>query len=192
MSAYTPEFTYGAIHDENGHWTGKQGLVPWPAHLAPRRREMAQERPDIELTKKGEAHVAAALREANGVFFLMLDRNDREAIATTIERLIGMLDDMDGDCDLEPWLGTAFGDDREGDSSDDEPEESDMDSDDEPSLGWNERGDFGWMSPFCVDLEDEETDQNGDEGDYSRSEDDAMAKELYCLAFHTFPGGQGL
>ncbi|MBN9079694.1 MAG: hypothetical protein BGN87_18575 [Rhizobiales bacterium 65-79] len=97
--SYIPEYAYGAIHDDNGRWTGKYGLVPWPAHLRP------QETPDIELTKKGEAYVAAALAEADGVFFLTLDRNDRTSVATTIERLIDMLDAVDGDENLEPSLG---------------------------------------------------------------------------------------
>jgi hypothetical protein len=97
--SYIPEYAYGAIHDDNGRWTGKYGLVPWPAHLRP------QETPDIELTKKGEAYVAAALAEADGVFFLTLDRNDRTSVATTIERLIDMLDALDGDENLEPSLG---------------------------------------------------------------------------------------
>ena len=58
--SYIPEYVYGAIHDANGRWTGEHGLVPWPAHLRP------QETPDIELTKKGEAYVAAALADHGG------------------------------------------------------------------------------------------------------------------------------
>lgn len=52
-----------------------------------------------------------ALAEADGVFFLTMAKGDRLSIATTIERLIDMLDAMDDDPDLEdddpaePWLG---------------------------------------------------------------------------------------
>lgn len=53
----------------------------------------------------------------------------REQIEADIERLIGLLDSLDGDCDFEPSLGApvfgADGVDLEGD-----------DSDFEPSLGW--------------------------------------------------------
>lgn len=65
----------------------------------------------------------------------------RRAIEDEIERLLSMLDAMDGDCDLEdtgdaePWLGAPIygfngkhAHDLEGDSSDDEP-----------SLGWPEQ-----------------------------------------------------
>lgn len=43
----------------------------------------------------------------------------RRAVEDEIERLIGLLDGMDPDPDLEPWLGV--GDDREEDGSDAEP-----------------------------------------------------------------------
>jgi hypothetical protein len=98
MPSYIPEHVYGH---------------PWPLHLARSQ--------DIELTKKGEAYAEAAdrvdnlppplLAEAHGVFFLTLNPNDRASIATTVERLINMLDAMDGDenlestADEEPWLG---------------------------------------------------------------------------------------
>lgn len=42
------------------------------------------------------------------------------------------------------------------------------------------------------DLEPEETNQNGDEGDYGMCEDDALTGQLYCLAFVPLEGGQGL
>ena len=71
---------------------------------------------------------------------------DRAGVELFIERLIAMLDAIDGDPDLE-------------DGNDAEPEE---------------------------------TDQNGDEGDYSMSEDAATAAQLCCLPICTFPGGQGL
>jgi hypothetical protein len=127
MTSYIPEHVYGR---------------PWPLHLARSQ--------DIELTKKGEAYVGLA--EADGVFFLTINRNDRTSIATTIERLINILDAMDGDenlestADEEPWLGWPTGhgpaqlfrdmpqDDREQDDSDAEDGH-----DDEPTLGW-ERG----------------------------------------------------
>lgn len=41
------------------------------------------------------------LAEADGVFFITLAKGDRASIATTIHRLIDMLDAMDGEPDLE-------------------------------------------------------------------------------------------
>ncbi len=140
MSAYVPEFTYGFTGwDERNQPT--YGLLPWPRHIQPRKPEQ-----DIRSAKKGESHVEAALAEAGGVFFLTLDRNDRLSIATTIERLLALLDEMDGDPDLE---------------------------------------DFS-------DAEPEETDQNGDEGDYGMCEDDATEAQLYGVYPVSLPGGQGL
>lgn len=43
-----------------------------------------------------------------------------------------------------------------------------------------------------ADFEAEESDQNGDEGDYSRCEDDGLASELHGLHFGPLMGGQGL
>jgi hypothetical protein len=48
---------------------------------------------------------------------------DREAVEAEIERLIDLLDKLDGDCDFEPSLGVGgcyASDDREGDNADDE------------------------------------------------------------------------
>lgn len=118
MPSYIPEHYFGAVYDGNGHWTGQYGLVPWPEHLKP--RELLPS--GVELTKKGEAYAEAALAEAKGVFFVTLDRYDRTSIATTIERLIDMLDALDDDPDME-------------DTADDEDG-----ADDEPSLGWTASG----------------------------------------------------
>jgi hypothetical protein len=52
----------------------------------------------------------AALGDQRGIF-LPIDPHDRTGLAATIERLIALLDALDGDPDLEPWLGS--GDDRE-------------------------------------------------------------------------------
>jgi hypothetical protein len=198
--SYIPEHVYGAIHDDNGRWTGEYGLVPWPAHLRP------QETPDVELTKKGEAYVAAALAEADGVFFVTLSKDDRAGIATTIERLIGMLDAIDGDenleetGDLEPMLGWPGRgpsalvkdmphDDREGEAhwTDAGPmyELEQDDSDAEQSLGANEMPNgesqehwavSSWMDE-CEDVSEDEGAQddrepNGDETDFDGGERD--------------------
>lgn len=71
-----------------------------------------------------------------------LNAADRQSIENEIERLIGLLDGMDGDTDLEPWLGwpndglppntKIFGD-REHDDCDLEDG-----ADSEPDLGWTE------------------------------------------------------
>lgn len=75
----------------------------------------------------------------------------RRAVEDEIERLIGLLDGIDGDPDMEPWLGD--GDDRELDGSDDEPSHGWSDDIDqtrlvptgssqsdecEPDIGWTE------------------------------------------------------
>lgn len=103
------------------------------------------------------------------IFFLILDARDRVSIATTIERLIGVLDaldpdpDLEPDADSEPWLGwrdAAFGrsitdcvdgarhDDREDEDEHggdivDEPHDQLDQGDDEPLLGWVERDSQG-------------------------------------------------
>ncbi|WP_107341489.1 hypothetical protein [Agrobacterium pusense] len=66
------------------------------------------------------------VRRAGTLFFACAD-NDRAAISTSIERLIDLLDAMDGDPDLEPYLADTSGprggsaDDREGEDADFEP-----------------------------------------------------------------------
>jgi hypothetical protein len=63
----------------------------------------------------------------DGTLFFECPETSRAAIATSIERLIDLLDALDDDPDLEPYLAdySGQGDDREGD-----------DSDLEPSCGW--------------------------------------------------------
>lgn len=120
--AYLPEQVYG-LNTTLLRQTGRleYGLHPLPDHL--RRREHPS---GVELTKKDERYVQAALAEADGVLFLTLDGRDRVSLATTIERLINLLDDLEPDADLEPVNGWSetFGcgiveaqatDDREGD-----------------------------------------------------------------------------
>lgn len=82
----------------------------------------------------------------------------RATLEAYIEQLIALLDDMDGDENMEPSL------------ADTHPRHSDLEADDcdlEPSLGWTN----GWLSPGTLgglhDLE-----PNGDEQDTSFSEDD--------------------
>ncbi|RWH32210.1 hypothetical protein [Mesorhizobium sp.] len=117
----------------------------------------------VDLTKKGEAYAAAAARET---LTLIIDRSSRKELATSIEALIDMLDDLSPDPDLEdgadaePWLGwtdrgpqassnmfmegrgSAYDDreaeDEHGGDINDEPQADD--SDDEHSLGWTEEG----------------------------------------------------
>ncbi len=110
--------------------------------------------PAIELTKKGEAYAAAALAEADGIIFLVLDSRDRTTLATTIERLIGLLDEQDGDPDLEASLGwgqqlqavlhadahdEAEDENEHGGDICDEPHDPADCGDDELSLGWTEK-----------------------------------------------------
>lgn len=103
----------------------------------------------------------------------------RRTIEQEVERLLGILDGMDGDCDMED--GT----------------------DKEPSLGWSEmEGRYGChASRDDRELEDEndengsddepeETDEDGDEQDSSRSEDDHHLSGTYLMG--RFDGGAGL
>jgi hypothetical protein len=156
MTSYIPEFCYGPIYDANGYWTGQSGLVPWPEHLKPRTREPL---PDVDLKALfNEPTAVPQLVEAGGVFFLSLAPNDRAGIAYTVERLINMLDAMEPDPDLEPYLAGlhqgSHTDDREGDDG------YGGDADNEPSLGWTSTGHMGKEQPsmFGPDLEDDDAD----------------------------------
>lgn len=142
MTSYIPEYVYGVIPDTYREYDGpRHGLIPWPAHMTPKcGLENNPRSSGVELTKRGEAYVAAALAEAGGVFFLTIDRGDRQSIATTIERLINMLDDMEDDPDLE------------------EP------GDDESSIGWPEaRGPSQISNSFVYANDDRELDTSDDE-----------------------------
>lgn len=109
------------------------------------------------------------LAEADGVFFLTLAKGDRTSIATTIQRLIDMLDAMEPDPDLEdgnddePSIGWPMGhglsqldpsvrhdDDREGDGADYEA-----------TLGWGN----GSQARLHADNRDEAEDENERGGD---------------------------
>lgn len=102
--------------------------------------------------------------EGRGVFFLTITKGDRTSIATSIERLIAMLDDLDGDENLEPSLGgyTGIGDDREVPDEDLEPS-----ADDEPTLGANEMNNGEsqerWsFTAYGLDELEEENEHGGD------------------------------
>lgn len=155
-------------------------------HVAPAAAPDASS--GIELTKKGEAYAERALAEAGGVFFLTLDRSDRVSIATTIERLIDMLDAMEQDPDLEAggddepslgWCGHSerqYGvrDGRELDTSDDE-DGGDL----EPTLGTNEmrngESQERWaLTAYGTDEVEDENEHGGDINDepHDAEEDD--------------------
>ncbi|TRC92179.1 hypothetical protein FJV76_32280 [Mesorhizobium sp. WSM4303] len=128
-------------------------MTPHEATASPQTQPTATD--DISLTKKGEAYAAAAAAET---LTLIIDRSSRKSLATSIEALIDMLDDLSPDPDLEetaddePWLGWptrgpqtlhspfhegrgSVYDDRELDDSDDEEG-----GDDEHSNGWQNEG----------------------------------------------------
>ena len=48
---------------------------------------------------------------------LTLNPRDRLTLTTTIERLINLLDDLDGDPDLEPYLADSRDDREDGDDN---------------------------------------------------------------------------
>jgi len=156
MPSYIPEFVYGPLP---GTYCREFGLIPWPEHMRP--HEM---RPDISLTKKGERYVAGAqvpdfiptINIDGGTVFLTCKEGHRLSISTTIERLIDMLDAMEPDPDLEPYLGS--GDDREGCGG-----AWGGDEDHEPSLGWSASGHPGQNANFASDWGDLEADDSDDE-----------------------------
>lgn len=155
MPSYIPEHSYRFTGwDERNQPT--YGLVPWPEHLKPRAPER-----DVHLTNKRETYLQAALAEAGGVFFLTLDPKDRVSIATTIERLIGLLDAMDGDPDLEAYLAGSHGGERYDDREGDESLYGDCDL--EPSLGWAASGQHGQNANFASNWGDLEKDDADDE-----------------------------
>lgn len=147
-------------------------------------------------------HYPDIVRRDGTLFFACAD-NDRAAISTSIERLIDMLDTMDGDPDLEPYMADTRG--AMGGSADDREGE---DADYEPSLGAAERhpnawswsdqshthSQEQWASGERTDLEDDgddlepdtdteangdELDLNGDEHDYSPIEDSGFGGTGY-------------
>ncbi|PBC11797.1 hypothetical protein [Mesorhizobium sp. WSM3859] len=107
---------------------------------------------DLQLTKKGEAYVAAQIAQPErsaetDLLTLQIDRSSRKALSLSIAALIDMLDDLSPDPDIEDG------------------------ADLEPSLGWSADGVMG----SCDDLEgprddlepDSDTEPNGDERDAS-------------------------
>lgn len=198
MSAYVPGFVYGFTGwDEYNQ--PMHGLVEWPEHLKPRQEARPAETPDIALTKKGEAYAERALAEADGVFFLTVDGRDRQSIATSIEKLINMLDQMEPDCDLEPDEGTepslGWPEGGRGCAPLDKTMRHDGDleqdnSDCEPSLGAPEHGSprsqVSWAAGDCDDREeDADTELNGDETDHS-----LIAEELGSVGRYDASGRQ--
>lgn len=112
----------------------------------------------VSLTRKGERYAAA--HDRGETIVLTLDRRDRLTLATTIERLLALLDDLDGDADMEPnlgWSETAGkgftagqnADDRESNLADSptdrewDDSDSELGADAEPFLGWSERCSLG-------------------------------------------------
>lgn len=109
-------------------------------------------------TMDAGAHVPDFIPTINidgGTVFLTCKEGHRLSISTTIERLIDMLDTMEPDPDLEPYLGS--GDDREGE--DGYAGEADL----EPSLGWAANGQHGQHANFASDWGDLEADDADDE-----------------------------
>ncbi|MCH4560329.1 hypothetical protein [Mesorhizobium jarvisii] len=96
---------------------------------------------DVDLTKKGEAYVNAATAAPQT---LLVPLTDRKAIAASIEQLIDMLDAMSPDPDLEDG------------------------ADNEPSLGWTDRGPQATSNVFldgrgsAYDDREEENEHGGD------------------------------
>lgn len=133
MSAYIPEYVFGSLPDANGRWTGEYGLKPWPAHLQPRPT------------------AAESNGSSESTAFLAVTPSMRQKLAATCEALIALLDEIDGDenleetADDEPHLGWPSGRQPNAEMScDDDLEADDCDlesgSDDERELGWQDEG----------------------------------------------------
>jgi hypothetical protein len=142
--SYNPVSYYGLIPGSYRERGGPQfGLVPWPKHLQPRKTSTQEE------AGRPAPKALPSLVNAGGVFFVTLSPDDRAGIATTIERLINMLDTMDGDENLE----------ETGDS--------------EPSLGWPEyRGLSQLATNVPHDDREEENEHGGDINDEPHDDDE--------------------
>lgn len=82
----------------------------------------------------------------NAVIPIRLDGATRQHLEDVIENLVALLDKLDGDPDLEPYLAGEYwgtgGDDREdenehGGDVQDEPHDQIDEGSDEPLLGWS-------------------------------------------------------
>ena len=126
MSAYVPEHVYHphawAKHQIH-RWKAGEALHPETKAEAQKgnqyaSRQIGDKQPADRFTadiaaKTGQSEDAiqrdtkpgidsmAGVMDLGGVFFLTLDCKDRAAIAYTIERLINLLDGLDGDLDFE-------------------------------------------------------------------------------------------
>jgi hypothetical protein len=98
----------------------------------------------------------------------------RKEAADAVEQLIGLLDQLDGDPDLEPYLaqnGNYVTDDREADPAEALGHPGDLLTDDsEPSLGWTIDGFLGGDGDLEEGCEDEGA-QCDDEGDQEQDSD---------------------
>jgi hypothetical protein len=131
------------------------------------------------------------IQRRDGTLFFSIAERDRTAIATSVERLIDLLDAMDGDPDIEAngdeldtgmpetWRVSQRFDYSSGftrlDVLEDDEEDHDNEegADDEPWLGWCGNA-TGWQAGEPEDEADDEREPNGDEGDYSGTEDDSL------------------
>jgi hypothetical protein len=171
--SYQPECVFGHIPDANRRWTGEYGLKPWPAHMQP--RQTASE-------SNGPSEPTA---------FLAVTPSMRQKLAATCEALIALLDEIDGDenleetADDEPLLGWPNGKRPTAEMSCDQDREHDdcdleTSHDDERELGWQNEGsqaslhssmydgepDLGWTGHGIGWRDGEETDdREHDAGD---------------------------
>lgn len=154
--SYIPEYVYGLIPGTYG----ELGLIPWPKHLQPRKASAP------EAAGQPAPEATPSLVNAAGVFFVTLSPDDRASIAAAIDRLIAMLDAMDGDENLE-----ATGDLEE--ACEDEGAES---GDFEPTLGapegaitdqarWSHTG-------YGLDECEDENEHGGDINDEPQDDDE--------------------
>ena len=96
-------------------------------------------------------------RRDGRLFFTMLE-SDRASIATSIERLIDLLDAIDGDPDLEPYLADTRATEAQGAADDRELDDSDL----EPSLGWCAcEASYGKYGPGQGAMEEELVNEDG-------------------------------
>ena len=108
------------------------------------------------------------IQRREGTLFFACPEDDRAAIATSIERLIDLLDTMDGDPDLEPVYGWPNAGQRTtcDMACDDEREQDNADW--EPSLGSprNHGSQARWAEGSHDEREDDGDDREPDESGY--------------------------
>lgn len=178
-----------------------------------------QQTSGVELTPKGIGYAEGYGKDArvhvfrSGVDPALDFRHWRASIEAEIERLIGILDEFDGDADLEPTLGSpssdpgwtnrggsqtfwAAGSTEDGEAEDVCEDEGAEHDGREPALGWTDMESRYGKYGLGVDGEQEDDDPSGGDvldepHDASTSEDCEPDPEPFYPNGSWLPGGSG-